>query len=121
MLKDDATGREDFPPGWDSLTVTEKQILDLTKQGMSDTEIAERMFLSSRTVETHVQRILRKMEVANHVPDVEVHVPSVEDLVPSASEMARRAGSRTAHRVHPQIRRAEPGRGGGALKLPDDS
>ena len=45
------------------LTSREIEVLDLVAQGLRDAEIAERLFLSEKTVNHHVSAILRKLEV----------------------------------------------------------
>jgi DNA-binding CsgD family transcriptional regulator/tetratricopeptide (TPR) repeat protein len=49
--------------GWDSLTPTETKIAALVQAGLSNPEIAARLFLSRRTVATHVSHILKKLDV----------------------------------------------------------
>jgi DNA-binding CsgD family transcriptional regulator len=49
------------------LTPREQEILALLRCGLSNTEISDRLFLSPRTVSTHVERVLRKLGVANRV------------------------------------------------------
>jgi len=49
--------------GWDSLTPTEARIAALVEDGMSNPEIATKLFLSRRTVATHVSHILKKLGV----------------------------------------------------------
>jgi len=49
--------------GWDSLTPTETKIAALVEGGLSNPEIAARLFLSRRTVATHVSHILKKLDV----------------------------------------------------------
>jgi len=51
--------------GWDSLTPTETKIAALVEGGMSNPEIAAKLFLSPRTVATHVSHILKKLGVAS--------------------------------------------------------
>jgi DNA-binding CsgD family transcriptional regulator len=59
--------------GWDSLTPSEANIARLVAGGSSNREIAERLVLSTRTVESHVSHILAKLgvrsrvEIARHV------------------------------------------------------
>jgi DNA-binding CsgD family transcriptional regulator/tetratricopeptide (TPR) repeat protein/type II secretory pathway predicted ATPase ExeA len=45
------------------LTPRELEVLELVAQGLRDAEIAERLFLSEKTVSHHVSAILRKLEV----------------------------------------------------------
>ena len=45
----------------DSLTPRELEVLRLLSDGLRNATIAERLFLSSRTVEHHVSAILRKL------------------------------------------------------------
>jgi DNA-binding CsgD family transcriptional regulator/tetratricopeptide (TPR) repeat protein len=49
--------------GWDSLTPAETRIAALVEGGLSNPEIAARLFLSRRTVATHVSHILKKLDV----------------------------------------------------------
>lgn len=47
------------------LTGRELEIVELVSRGLSNQEIAERLFLSYHTVRTHIENILRKMSVNN--------------------------------------------------------
>jgi DNA-binding CsgD family transcriptional regulator len=47
--------------GWDALTDTERKVAGLIAHHLSNPEIAERLFLSRRTVETHVSHALAKL------------------------------------------------------------
>jgi DNA-binding CsgD family transcriptional regulator len=53
--------------GWEALTRTELQVAHLVAQGHSNPEIAVRMFLSRRTVQTHVSHILHKLDVTSRM------------------------------------------------------
>jgi DNA-binding NarL/FixJ family response regulator len=46
-----------------SLTAQEQQIAELAAQGLSNREIGERLFLSSRTVGSHLYRIFPKLGI----------------------------------------------------------
>ena len=43
----------------------EREIANLVSTGMTNTAIAERLFLSVRTVESHLRQIYRKLDVPN--------------------------------------------------------
>jgi DNA-binding CsgD family transcriptional regulator len=60
-------GRRRPAHGWDSLTVTERRVAELVAQGLSNPVIAERMFLSRRTVQTHVSHVLAKTGLTSRV------------------------------------------------------
>ena len=53
--------------GWDSLTPAEAKIAALVAQGMTNPQIAARLFLSHRTVATHVSHILGKLDVRSRI------------------------------------------------------
>jgi len=51
--------------GWDSLTPTETKVAALVEGGLSNPDIAAQLYLSRRTVATHVSHILKKLNVAS--------------------------------------------------------
>jgi ATP/maltotriose-dependent transcriptional regulator MalT len=53
--------------GWDSLTPAEAKVVDLVARGMSNPEIAAHLFLSRRTVQTHVSHILTKLGLNSRI------------------------------------------------------
>jgi DNA-binding CsgD family transcriptional regulator len=53
--------------GWDSLTPAEAKIAALVAAGMTNPQIAARLFLSHRTVATHVSHILGKLDVRSRI------------------------------------------------------
>ena len=54
----------DLAPARDELTQREREIVSLAANGESNAEIAERLVLSVRTVESHLYRAMRKLGVS---------------------------------------------------------
>lgn len=55
-------GRPQF--GWDSLTPTEHSVACLVAEGLSNPQIGERLYISSRTVQTHLAHIFAKLNIS---------------------------------------------------------
>jgi DNA-binding CsgD family transcriptional regulator/tetratricopeptide (TPR) repeat protein len=53
--------------GWESLTPTELEVVRLVSQGLTNVEIGRRLFISRRTVETHLSHIFGKLGVSSRV------------------------------------------------------
>jgi DNA-binding CsgD family transcriptional regulator/tetratricopeptide (TPR) repeat protein len=51
--------------GWPSLTETERSVAQLVSEGLTNTQTAERMFVSRYTIETHLKHIFTKLEVTS--------------------------------------------------------
>ncbi|WP_371785904.1 response regulator [Streptosporangium subroseum] len=59
-----AHGKNPDPsPRLNVLTAREREVMTVVAEGLSNTEIAERFFLSTATVKTHVSRIMTKLDV----------------------------------------------------------
>jgi DNA-binding CsgD family transcriptional regulator len=54
-----------MPDARDRLTAQELQIAQLAARGLSNREIGERLFLSHRTIESHLYRIFPKLEITS--------------------------------------------------------
>lgn len=53
--------------GWDSLTRTELAVVDLVAEGLTNREAAQRLFISPRTVETHLAHVFAKLGISSRV------------------------------------------------------
>ena len=51
--------------GHQALTRREREVADLVADGLTNPEIAGRLFVSQKTVETHMTNILRKLGVSS--------------------------------------------------------
>lgn len=52
-----------------ALTARERDVLALMAEGRSNAAIAQRLFLSAKTLETHVRRIFHKLHLAESADD----------------------------------------------------
>lgn len=59
-------------PRLDRLTVRELEVLRLVATGLRDRDVADRLGLSVRTVESHVAQVLRRLEVRNRADAVAI-------------------------------------------------
>ena len=50
--------------GWDSLTPTEHAVAGLVAEGLSNPQIGERLYISSRTVQTHLAHMFAKLDIS---------------------------------------------------------
>jgi ATP/maltotriose-dependent transcriptional regulator MalT len=58
--------RSDRPvDGWDSLTDTERAVVELVSEGLTNRQAGARMFLSHHTVAFHLRQIFRKLGVSS--------------------------------------------------------
>ncbi len=56
-----------------SLTPREAEVLRLVSTGKSNREIADELFLSTRTVERHVENLYRKLDVHTRAEAIATH------------------------------------------------
>ena len=53
--------------GWESLTPTEVDVVRLVKEGLNHAEVATRLLVSPRTVQTHLTHVYAKLGLASRV------------------------------------------------------
>jgi DNA-binding CsgD family transcriptional regulator len=61
------TGRKRPVSGWTSLTPTECDVVRLVTEGLTNSAVAARLFVSPRTVQTHLTHIYAKLGVTSRV------------------------------------------------------
>jgi DNA-binding CsgD family transcriptional regulator len=59
--------RQRAKSGWESLSETERRVVDLAGAGLTNAEIGARLFISGRTVERHLTHIYAKVGVSSRV------------------------------------------------------
>lgn len=58
-----ARPRRPATTGWDALTPSERRIVQLARDGLSNREIAQTLFVTTKTVETHLGAAYRKLGI----------------------------------------------------------
>ena len=53
--------------GWESLTPSELEVVRLAAEGLTNPEIGQRLFISRRTVQTHLAHAFRKLDLSSRV------------------------------------------------------
>jgi DNA-binding CsgD family transcriptional regulator len=63
--------------GTDSLTPSERRVADLAAEGNTNREIAQSLFVTEKTIETHLGRAYRKLDISSRrqLPDVLAGAP----------------------------------------------
>jgi DNA-binding NarL/FixJ family response regulator len=70
----------------ESLTQREHEVLDLLAEGLRQDEIASRLVISPKTVATHIQRVLGKLEVRSRAQAVALALRDENDVNGHAAE-----------------------------------
>ena len=84
--------------GWASLTPTERDVVRLVSEGLANNDIAARLFVSPRTVQTHLTHVYTKLGLTSRV-----------QLVPRSSPPRLNAAGETAGRPNRQFHYAGTG------------
>jgi DNA-binding NarL/FixJ family response regulator len=53
--------------GWASLTPTERDVVQFVSEGLANNDIATRLFVSPRTVQTHLTHVYTKLGLSSRV------------------------------------------------------
>jgi DNA-binding CsgD family transcriptional regulator len=53
--------------GWEALTETERQVVALAVEGLTNPEIGARLYISRRTVQTHLAHVFAKLGLSSRV------------------------------------------------------
>ena len=53
--------------GWASLTPTERDVVRLVSEGLANNDVATRLFVSPRTVQTHLTHVYAKLGLSSRV------------------------------------------------------
>jgi DNA-binding CsgD family transcriptional regulator len=56
--------RRRAPTGWDSLTKSERAVADLVAEGLTNREVARRLYISPHTVNSHLRHVFQKLDVS---------------------------------------------------------
>ena len=78
-LNNGIVDRSQFHSNFQHLTIRERQVLKMIVEEQTSREISEKLYISSRTVETHRKNILKKLGVKNTVSLIKVVLES--DLI----------------------------------------
>lgn len=83
QMRDGSRRGADRPKfGWESLTPTERLVVELVTEGLTTPQIAERLYVSRDTVKTHIGHVYCKLGISSRV---ELATAAVRRLQSSAT------------------------------------
>ncbi|MEE4545900.1 LuxR C-terminal-related transcriptional regulator [Streptomyces sp. V4-01] len=97
-------GRGEAPDALAALSARERQIADLASTGMTSREIAGTLFLSQRTIDTHLNHIYRKLGLANRVALTRLVLDARGPAPQSRAAVRRAQGPMTSPSTGPSAR-----------------
>jgi DNA-binding CsgD family transcriptional regulator len=53
--------------GWSSLTATEEQVAEFVSQGLTNRQVANRLYMSHHTVDSHLRHIYWKLGINSRI------------------------------------------------------
>ncbi len=65
--------------GWDSLTDTEQAVAGLVAEGLSNNQVAARLYISTHTVAHHLRQAFRKLSIASRVELTRIVIQQAAD------------------------------------------
>ncbi|MDQ1488684.1 MAG: hypothetical protein QOJ23_1198 [Actinomycetota bacterium] len=68
--------------GWSSLTATEEEVAEAVGQGLTNRQVANRLYMSPHTVDSHLRHIYSKLSINSRI---ELARLLVERAVPKAA------------------------------------
>ena len=67
LLSSGARGKRHMLSGAESLTASERRVADLAAEGASNRQMAQALFVTSKTVEVHLTSVYRKLDIGSRV------------------------------------------------------
>jgi DNA-binding CsgD family transcriptional regulator len=71
--------------GWGSLTPTERNVVRLVSEGLSNKDIAAKLFVSPRTIDTHLTHVYTKLDLSSRVQLAQEATRRTDDRPPGPS------------------------------------
>lgn len=90
--------------GWRSLTDTEQAVAGLVAEGLSNSQVAERMYISSNTVAHHLRRAFRKLSVGSRYELTRIVIEQAQPGGIQRSAISSSPSSSIAPSAKPSVR-----------------